>query len=75
MCMGICEASSYWIYQLNMVIDYATMSSEEIMDALKASNDSFNAAKAFIALVPIICVYPFLQKYFTKGMVLGAVKG
>jgi putative aldouronate transport system permease protein len=25
--------------------------------------------------IPIICVYPFLQKYFTKGVMLGAVKG
>lgn len=64
-----------YIYQLNMVIDYATMSAQEIIDSLKTSNDSFNAAKVFIALLPIICVYPFLQKYFTKGMVLGAVKG
>lgn len=25
--------------------------------------------------IPIICVYPFLQKYFTKGVMLGAIKG
>lgn len=28
-----------------------------------------------IATVPILCVYPFLQKYFTKGVMIGAVKG
>lgn len=28
-----------------------------------------------VALVPIACVYPFLQKHFTKGMLTGAVKG
>ena len=27
-----------------------------------------------VALVPILCVYPFLQKYFIKGMMIGAVK-
>ncbi|MBO4367870.1 MAG: carbohydrate ABC transporter permease [Clostridia bacterium] len=27
------------------------------------------------ACLPIICVYPFLQKYFTKGVMLGAIKG
>ncbi len=28
-----------------------------------------------VATVPILCVYPFLQKYFVKGMLVGAVKG
>ncbi|MBO9609973.1 MAG: carbohydrate ABC transporter permease [Paenibacillaceae bacterium] len=28
-----------------------------------------------IAVVPILCVYPFLQKYFTKGVMIGSIKG
>lgn len=28
-----------------------------------------------ITALPIVCVYPFLQKYFVKGMTIGAVKG
>lgn len=31
-------------------------------------------ATVVIATVPILCVYPFLQKYFTKGVTLGAIK-
>ncbi|MBD5101952.1 MAG: carbohydrate ABC transporter permease [Subdoligranulum sp.] len=27
-----------------------------------------------ISLIPVLCVYPYLQKYFTKGMMIGAVK-
>lgn len=34
-----------------------------------------NAAQLFLAIIPILCVYPFLQKYFTTGLVMGSVKG
>ena len=33
------------------------------------------AAQMFLGALPIMLVYPFLQKYFTKGLVLGSVKG
>ncbi len=32
-------------------------------------------AQLFIAALPMVMIYPFLQKYFTKGLVLGSVKG
>ena len=32
-------------------------------------------ATIMVSVIPIICVYPFLQKYFTKGVMIGAVKG
>lgn len=32
-------------------------------------------AVAVVSIVPIVCVYPFLQKYFSKGIMIGAVKG
>ena len=31
-------------------------------------------ATTIVATVPILCVYPFIQKYFTKGVMIGAVK-
>ena len=34
-----------------------------------------DAAKIFLALIPIMLVYPFAQKHFVKGIVLGSIKG
>ena len=39
------------------------------------SDKTVKCAQIFLASLPILCVYPFLQKYFVKGMVLGSVKG
>lgn len=33
------------------------------------------AAQLFLGALPVMLIYPFLQKYFTKGLVLGSVKG
>lgn len=33
------------------------------------------AAQMFLAMIPILCIYPYLQKYFTTGLVMGSVKG
>ncbi|MBO5070667.1 MAG: carbohydrate ABC transporter permease [Roseburia sp.] len=37
--------------------------------------ESFRYAMAVVAAGPVLCVFPFFQKYFAKGMTLGGVKG
>ncbi|WP_409342692.1 carbohydrate ABC transporter permease [Paenibacillus sp. MBLB4367] len=37
--------------------------------------DSYKFAVILIATVPILLVYPFIQKYFVKGVMIGAIKG
>ena len=37
--------------------------------------ESMKYAVIVIATVPILCIYPFIQKYFVKGVTIGAVKG
>lgn len=37
--------------------------------------ETIRCATVILATLPIICIYPFLQKYFVKGVMVGAVKG
>lgn len=50
------------------------MSSEQLQSLLAVSDRNLNAAKIVVAIVPLLVIYPFLQKYFVQGIVVGAVK-
>lgn len=53
----------------------AGLSSEGMGDTFNSYAESIKYSAIVIATVPIMCVYPFLQKHFTKGVMIGAVKG
>ena len=40
-----------------------------------AVSESIKYATIIVSTVPILCVYPLLQKYFVKGVMIGAIKG
>ncbi|WP_434082537.1 carbohydrate ABC transporter permease [Cohnella hashimotonis] len=53
-----------------MKLDMANMK-----DFAEISDRTTRASQIFLGALPILLVYPFLQKYFVKGIVLGSVKG
>lgn len=40
-----------------------------------ATPEGLKAATILVATIPILCVYPFIQKYFVKGVMVGSLKG
>lgn len=64
--------------RLTALIQEAIQSGQDftkIASRSEVTHDSMTAAQIIIVTLPIIIVYPFLQKYFVKGITLGAVKG
>ncbi|SFD50345.1 putative aldouronate transport system permease protein [Paenibacillus catalpae] len=51
-----------------------TTDPEEIRRLTNMSSQLLNSAKVMVSMIPILLIYPFLQKYFVSGIVLGAVK-
>ena len=47
----------------------------EVQDALSFTPESIRAATLVVITMPIICTYPFLQRYFVKGVMMGSLKG
>ena len=56
-------------------IDRMNLSEQEIIRIAQLGERTNRAAQVFVANVPIMIVYPIFQKYFTKGLTIGAVKG
>lgn len=71
------------MYPLQMVLKNMltvdSVSGDNMNAMLKSSQsvstETVKMATVVVGLVPILCVYPFLQKHFVKGMYMGAVKG
>lgn len=47
----------------------------EAMGQTMTTSEMIISASIMVSIIPILCVYPFIQKYFVKGVMLGAVKG
>ena len=47
----------------------------DVDESMYVAEESVKAVSIVIATVPILAVYPFLQKYFVKGVMVGSIKG
>lgn len=65
------------LYPIQLILRnlLASTSSIAALDDIPEYAELVKYALIVITSAPIICLYPFLQKYFTKGVMMGAVKG
>lgn len=69
-------------YPVQMILRNILINSEmakdpgSVRDVTNAvSTLSLKCASIVVTIVPVLCVYPFIQKYFVKGVMVGSVKG
>ncbi len=65
----------YKLYQMVSSASEAQTTSLSEAAAVTSTPEVLQAAAIMFVTIPIICIYPFLQKYFVKGVMIGAVKG
>ena len=70
--------SSKWPIQVllqNMLIDASTSSLGDVDPLVQTPpSQTLKMAAVIIAITPILLVYPFLQKHFAKGVMIGSIK-
>lgn len=65
-------------YKLSQMVSTATDAQSATLSAeaaVSSTPEVLQAAAIMFVTIPIICIYPFVQKYFVKGAMVGAVKG
>ena len=56
-------------------VNQTEMDVDKMLDLIGVNEVNMQSAQIFISIIPLMIVYPFLQRYFTKGLTLGSVKG
>ena len=64
-----------FLYMVGTAIMQGSTTTENVEYMREISDRTLRSAQIVIAMVPVLLAYPFLQKYFTKGIVMGSVKG
>ncbi|WP_053377198.1 carbohydrate ABC transporter permease [Paenibacillus sp. FJAT-27812] len=64
-----------YLQQLSLTRDQIqNLTVEQLKEFNKISNVTLNSAKILVSMIPILLIYPFLQRYLIHGIVLGSVK-
>lgn len=63
------------LYSTRDVLGSYGTGSVDVDRAMNIIPEAVQAASIITATIPILCVYPFLQKYFVKGVMIGSIKG
>ncbi|MEG1381206.1 MAG: carbohydrate ABC transporter permease [Ruthenibacterium sp.] len=56
-------------------IDFTMLSDATALSEMRGLTDLLKYSTIVVASLPVLCIYPFVQKYFVKGVMIGAVKG
>ena len=62
-------------YVIQTILANGQTADMEMMSDVIVHTETMKMAALVLSLIPIVCTYPFLQKYFVKGMMVGSVKG
>ena len=63
------------IMQNQMAAELAAMGDTSMLTDQTTNSVSLKYATLFLSILPMLAVYPFIQKYFVKGVMVGSVKG
>jgi ABC-type glycerol-3-phosphate transport system permease component len=63
----------YMLFRITAIMDHIRM--HGAMGDMQMPTQTFRVATLFVTLGPIVLLYPFIQRYFVKGIMIGAVKG
>jgi putative aldouronate transport system permease protein len=64
-----------YLYRILILQEQSTQGGQAFTIDRTAATYQLKYAAIIITIVPILCIYPFLQKYFVKGVMIGAIKG
>jgi len=71
------QKSTLQVYVKTLLVDASTggAGSTGMVDLLNIPSETVRMATVVLAMLPIMAVYPFVQRYFVKGVMLGSIKG